>query len=76
MRGEGRVHPEKVTGQSQGYRETQDKQLHMHALISKDNYVITSQPAHISVMFLNCERTLEYLERTCKLYAERPQGGI
>uniref|UniRef100_A0A3Q2CA21 Collagen type XIV alpha 1 chain n=1 Tax=Cyprinodon variegatus TaxID=28743 RepID=A0A3Q2CA21_CYPVA len=61
------------------HRDRQDNQPFTHTLTLKDNL---EKPINLIVMFLDCGRKPEYLERThtgsggtCKLHAERPNAG-
>ncbi|MEQ2314597.1 hypothetical protein AMECASPLE_013772, partial [Ameca splendens] len=65
-----------ITGQ---HRHTQDKQPRTHSFTPKGNL---ERPINLTVMFLDCGRKPEYLERThactgrtCKLHTERPPTG-
>ncbi|MEQ2225295.1 hypothetical protein ILYODFUR_016024, partial [Ilyodon furcidens] len=73
----GWVHPGQ--GQSIAGQHRQDKQPCTHSFMPKGNL---ERPINITVMFLDCGRKLEYLERThactgrkCQLRAERPPAG-
>ncbi|MEQ2165936.1 hypothetical protein GOODEAATRI_022263 [Goodea atripinnis] len=61
------------------HRHTQDKQPSTHSFTPKGN---VEGPINLTVIFLDCGRKPEYLERThictwrtCKLHAERPPVG-
>ncbi|MEQ2288787.1 hypothetical protein AMECASPLE_026350 [Ameca splendens] len=77
----GGVHPGQVPSPSQGNTDTHrtNNHAHTHSYTPKGNL---ERPINLTVMFLDCGRKPEYLEkphvctgRTCKLHAERFSAG-